>query len=148
MLQAHNWICNKQPMFYFWLQNAKGIEHMIFAGSTYVENTTEKILLISNICSNMSHLLTFGVIEVGKVCWVSACPDSYRGSTYVCIMCTSSTYVIWSTYILCRLNNIEGNMLYYRRRLRKNLPADRFWWPCKKEHTVWLKKIATFQPHT
>ena len=31
-----------------------------------------------------------------------------NGSTYECIVCTSSTYVLWSTYVICRFDNIQS----------------------------------------
>ena len=80
------------------------------------------------------NLITFGVSEAGEVCGVCAFPDLYRGSTYVCIIYSSSTYVFWFTYVLLLLNNIEGNILYYLRRWFTNVLAGRCQWVCKQEH--------------
>ena len=87
-------------------------------GATYVGSTTTEILPVKNISSNMSHCQNFGGSAAGKVFGVCV-----SRSTYVCIICTSSTYVLWN--VLCRFDNIEGHMLYYLRRLRTNVPADR-----------------------
>ena len=70
-------------------------------------------IIDKRIISAIYLLINFGGIVAGEVCGVCACPDFYHGITYVCIIITSSAYVLWYTYVLCQFNNIEVNIFYY-----------------------------------
>ena len=90
--------------------------------------------LVSYGTGIMINFFTFRGIAAGEVCGLCACSDFYCGSTYLCIICNISTYFMWSTYVPCLFDNIEGHVLYYLHILRTNVLAGHCWRVCKLEN--------------